>query len=182
MSLYSFNTFFNVSYQFRAISSDKVDTLKFVVAHLDRTAAPGTSGWSYDTLRRLENVDFLRPVIDLFFETDADSKFDDSDPYQHRIHEALISCRGLALNKADPKEPIKVRPIGLPEAFAQIACKCFLAQSTNEWSERLMLETGQLGMEPNGTLLAYRRILRSLEALVAIDRPAGVNISDVGGA
>ncbi len=87
-------------------SSDKVDTLKFVVSHLDRTAAPGTSGWSYDTLRRLENVDFLRPVIDLFFETDADSKFDDSDPYQHRIHEALISCRGLALNKADPKEPI----------------------------------------------------------------------------
>ena len=37
-------------------------------------------------------------------------------------------------------------------------------------------------MEPNGTLLAYQRILRSLEALLAIDRPAGVNISDVGGA
>ena len=83
--------------------------------------APETPGWSYDTIRRMENVDFLRPIIDLFFEADSESRFNDADPYQYSIHEALISCRGLALNKAGADEPIKVRPIGLPKAFAQIA-------------------------------------------------------------
>ena len=163
-------------------ATKEVDTLEYVIAHLDITTACGCSGWSYELLRSLPNTEFLRPVIELFFGVDKESTFDDNDPYQRAVHGALISCRGMALNKSAPGEKVKVRPIGLPEAFAQIACLCYLTQSTNDWSPRLLKDSAQLGLEPNGTLLAYQRISRSLEALIAMDRPAGVNISDMGGA
>ena len=99
-------------------ATKEVDTLKYVIAHLDITTASGCSGWSCELLRLLDDTEFLRPINELFFGMDEDSTFDDEDPYQRAVHGALISCRGLALNKSAPGEKVKVRPIGLPETFA----------------------------------------------------------------
>ena len=77
----------------------EVDTLDYVVAHLDPSAAGGVSGWTNKTLRRMGSTAFLRPVIELFFSADEDATFDPGDDFHTAVHRALITCRAHALNK-----------------------------------------------------------------------------------
>ena len=47
-----------------------VDTLEYVVGHLDKSAAGGVSGWTNRALREAPTSSFLRPCVELFFGAD----------------------------------------------------------------------------------------------------------------
>ena len=152
-----------------------------MVNHLDKSAAGGVSGWTNRTIREAPTHAFWRPCVELFFGADEASRLQDDDPFHLALHTALISVRGHALNKERDPTVINVRPLGIPEAIAQIACNCFLVQSDNSWSTRLFEESGQLALGSDGALLAFASMERSLEALVALGRVAGCNINDAKG-
>ena len=154
------------------------DTLEFVVRHLDTTVSSGFDCWSNAVLRRLPDLTFLQPLLALFFQYEEADRLRDDHPFERRLHEALISVRGVALNKDPTGRRVDVRPIGVPSALRQIAISCLLKQADDV--SPVLLETyRQYGLAPNGTLFAYQMIRSSLEGLISAGRRCGALVSDM---
>ena len=155
-----------------------IDTLNYVVRTLDQTTSPGFDCWSNAILRRLPDLSFLQPVLAIFFQYDDADRLRDDHPFERRLHEALISVRGVALNKDPTGSRVDVRPIGVPSALRQIAISCLLKQADDV--SPVLLETyRQYGLAQNGTLFAYQLIRSSLEGLIAAGRRCGALVSDM---
>jgi hypothetical protein len=133
----------------------EVDTLEWVLSHLDATTSPGISGMGYDMLKHVK-PGVLRPLLAAFFgqgswnyekfvETGGQRSY-----YQIDTHALMISVVGVALNK-DGKpfvrsEPVdNLRPICIGESIRRIAARCQLLQCEKSVGEKLA-ENGQYGM------------------------------------
>jgi hypothetical protein len=155
----------------------EVDTLGWVLSHLDATTSPGISGMGYDMLKHVK-PGVLRPLLAAFFgqgfwnyekflETEGQRSY-----YQIDTHALMISVVGVALNK-DGKplvrsEPVdNLRPICIGESIRRIAARCQLLQCESSVGEKLA-KNGQYGCGfARGTATVYHTISKCLDALTA---------------
>ncbi len=155
-----------------------VDTLDWVLSHLDATTSPGISGMGYDMLKHVKSG-VLRPLLAAFFGQGSWNYEKSVDIEGHRsyyqidTHALMISVVGVALDK-DGKpfarsEPVdNLRPLCIGESIRRIAarCQCF--------SVRTRLECGF----QRGTATVYHTISKCLDALTAAGVPCAASDND----
>ena len=160
-----------------------VDTLEYVLRHLDRSSAAGVSGIDFAMLRHI-SPDLIRPILAVFGGGgvwDYDKRVDgavDGALYHRETHALLISVRGLALDKGGEGyaagREIQLRPIGIGESMRRIHARCVLLQSESDVGQILAETNSQFGVGfACGTDMVYHMVSKGLDAFVAADKPGG---------
>ena len=166
----------------------EVDTLEWVLQHLDVTSSPGVSGLGYDLLRHV-SASVLKPLLEPYFgqgrwNYDKTVQVAGADHhYQVDVHALMISVLGVALNKDgkpfNPLGPVEnLRPIGVGESLRRVAGRCQLLQSEFSVGARLA-ENGQYGCGfKRGAGTVFHLVSKCLDALTAEDIPCAVSDND----
>ena len=158
-----------------------VDTLEWVLAHLDRASAAGCSGLDFAVIRLLKpNV--VRPLLQAYLAQgtwDYSRRVDgraDGALYHRETHALLIYVRGIALDKDGTgyeagRAVTNLRPIGIGECLRRVAGRCQLLQLEKSVGVHLS-RNGQFGCGfRNGTSTVYHVVSKALDALVASNTP-----------
>jgi hypothetical protein len=155
-------------------TSQEVDTLEYVLNHLDVTSAPGISGTDFTLLRGADPA-VVAVLLEPFF---GRGVWNHEDPFHQRIHNLLVSNRGVGLDKKGAGMAADLRPIGVGDALRRVAAKCHILQEGGAVGARLATK-GQFGVGfKNGTEVIYSLTSRAMDALHAKGIPCGTSESD----
>lgn len=155
-------------------TSREVNTLEHVLRGLDSTSAAGLSAMEFASVRHVE-PEVLTVLLEPFF---GHGEWNPEDAYHQRIHDLLVSNRGIPLDKKGNRDPKDLRPIGVGYVLRRVAAKCMILQMGSEFGAALAAR-GQFGCGiANGTELIYSLTSRALEALHALGIPCGHGEAD----